>query len=71
MKTQKERLEELLKEFQIRYINNEHKDARGNWSDNCVVIHEGYKNNVGGYLDFYCQFEFDEQGKFMSVGVWE
>lgn len=27
--------------------------------------------NVEGYGDFYCEFKFDDTGKFMSVGVWE
>lgn len=28
-------------------------------------------DNVQGYDGFYTRFEFDENGKFLSVGAWE
>lgn len=32
----------------------------------CVRVWEGE-----GYVDFYVEFRFDEEGKFVSHGVWE
>lgn len=66
----KQKLESLLKEFGITHSDNSHYNARMFWTDNSVVLYSG-SGNVEGYSDFYCKFEFDEQGKFISVGVWE
>jgi hypothetical protein len=30
-----------------------------------------HHKNVGGYYDFYASFEFDANGKFIEVGIWE
>ena len=32
---------------------------------------EGVYFGVGGYQDFYTNFEFDKDGKFLSMGAWE
>lgn len=69
--TDKDKLLSLLQDFGIGYVDKKYHQARGNWDDNSVVLYEDVGGGVQGYMDFYCKFDFDEQGKFISVGVWE
>lgn len=45
-------------------------NAEGNWEESDVTLYS-QKGNVEGYYDFYCRFDFDNDGNFKSVGVWE
>jgi hypothetical protein len=58
--TDKEKLVALFTEFGIEH-GNDRKD---------IVLDEGARK-VTGYSSFYARFEFDEDGKFQQVGVWE
>ena len=58
--THKDKLEALLKEFDIEPV------IKGN----NVILEEGV-GNVDGYSGFITQFEFDDNGKFLRVGAWE
>lgn len=64
--TDKEKLENLLKEFGIGYNLN----PDGNYIDHSIVLEADY-GNVEGYPGFIAGFKFDSNGKFEYVGVWE
>lgn len=36
-----------------------------------VVVLEAKRGNVSGYSGFVARFEFDSDGKFQSLGIWE
>ena len=58
--TDQEKLTALLKEFGVGF-----KEA-----DGCLICDEG-SSKIIGYPSFYAIFEFDEQGSFVSMGVYE
>lgn len=58
--TDKERLLELLKSFNIT----------PELQDDDVTLTAGV-GNVEGYSYFFCKFKFDENGTFQLVGIWE
>ncbi len=64
MKTDKEKLEELLTEFGVGF-NQEPSKHR------FVISCEAGNNKIGGYCGFYTDFEFDLNGKFVSMGAYE
>lgn len=71
MTTDKEKLEALLKEFEITPINPDNLMwAPGYATGNDLMLASGV-GGVEGYSMFYCLFKFDEDGSFKSVGVWE
>lgn len=39
-------------------------------TDNEIILREGV-GNVGGYMEFYATFTFDDEGRFEHFGVWE
>lgn len=61
MKTDKEKLIELLTEFGVGFELEE---------NNRVVCTQG-KDKVDGYHLFYTTFDFDKDGKFTEMGAWE
>lgn len=74
--TDKEKLIELLKSFDIKF-----GDIKDSYKQGDNHINFGYNvynddsfpkcDKVGGYMGFYTSFEFDEDGKFVTVGAWE
>ena len=56
----KEKLKALLTEFGVVFEEK----------DNNIVCRDGAEK-VGGYLGFFTEFEFDAEGKFISIGAWE
>ncbi len=61
MKTDREKLEELLKLFGVGTTTE---------GENSIEIMAG-DTKVKGYSGFYASFNFDKDGKFETVGVWE
>lgn len=62
--TDKEKLEKLFTEFGIGYI--EYSDAGRD------IIHcDSGDARIDGYGYFYARFEFDGNGKFIAMGIWE
>lgn len=35
-----------------------------------VILREG-EGGVGGYMEFFAEFRFDDDGSFKFLGVWE
>lgn len=69
--TDLEKLRELIEEFVIGY--EEKRD-----DSECIIrfktsfkLEKQEKKKVYGYTGFFCNFVFDSEGKFKSVGVWE
>lgn len=60
MKTDKEKLIELLTEFGVGFELEE----------NDILCREG-RNKIDGYMMFVTSFDFDENGKFIKMGAWE
>lgn len=58
--TDREKLLALLREWKIQPV-----------LENTTVTLEAQFGNVLGYSGFAADFQFDESGKFESVGVWE
>ncbi|MFC8686018.1 hypothetical protein [Brevibacillus porteri] len=58
------KLKSLLDEFGVGYrtIQKETKEY--------IVLDSGEKK-INGYLDFYAEFEFDHDGKFVQIGIYE
>lgn len=61
--TDKQKLEALFTEFGIGFKPNEH-------TENSIVCEKG-DAKIGGYSGFTAQFDFDENGKFQEMSVWE
>lgn len=64
--TDKEKLEQLLKEFGLGYNLSPY-----NKHDDHSILLEADYGNVSGYSCFTADFEFDKNGKFKSCGIWE
>lgn len=62
--TDQEALLELLKRFDLVPHPGEPGD------DNYVMLAAKY-GNVSGYTGFIAAFEFDKNGKFVELGLWE
>lgn len=62
LKSDKDKLTELLTSFNVGWRDKPEGIKVGGWHE-C--------NNVGGYSGFYTLFEFDENGKFKTMGTWE
>jgi hypothetical protein len=58
--TDRQKLAALLDSFGVEYINEK----------NYIVFEEG-KAGVTGYTGFYTKFEFDTDGRFITVGAYE
>lgn len=72
MKTDRQKLEELLTEFGVEY--KEANYCRDSVHKVLTTECDKYmKHNKGctGYAGFYTTFQFDEQGKFVQIGSWE
>jgi hypothetical protein len=67
MKTDKERLIELLDSFGITPSANE---GLGDLAQHVVTLRAG-EGGIKGYRDFVADFEFNPDGSFKDVGVWE
>lgn len=66
--TDRERLLELLKSFGIPML----ADTQGYQVSGMGVTENIITLMMGeGYAGFYCDFIFDNDGKFESFGVWE
>lgn len=66
MKTHKQKVIDLLTELGIGFTVD-HPEY--NPSTNILV--KSSNNGVDGYCMFYNLFEFDEDGKFKVLGIWE
>lgn len=80
-----DRTKEFLDSLGVLYSQDE-RSNRMSWPEDEPVTHtlafgktdhgedsDGYPEckKVGGYNGFYTCFNFDENGKFLTVGVWE
>ena len=65
MLTDKEKLEELLKEFGVEFSITPHNT--GEWAVEC---RKG-DTKVDGYSGFFTRFTFTADGKFKDIGAWE
>ena len=63
--TNVEELRALLKKFDVEY--SEHAETDGTID---ITMTEGSKNVVG-YMGFHVTFNFNSDGGFEGVGVWE
>jgi hypothetical protein len=70
--TDKEKLLALLASFGIEpYLNNgdySHYKTVGAVSEVTLLAQSG---GVEGYSNFFTEFTFDKDGKFVNVGIWE
>lgn len=66
MKTDKQKLEDLLIEFGVGFKS----DVFSNVDRSYIKCKEG-RDKVGGYVEFYTNFEFDLDGEFIELGAWE
>ena len=67
--TDKQKLEALLTGFKVEYKAKDHYDIAGDLSTSVTCSEGGEK--VDGYCMFFTAFEFDKNGKFISMGAWE
>jgi hypothetical protein len=58
--TDKEKVISLLTELGIGFEDE----------SNIIHCHEGM-SKVEGYIRFYMNWTFDENGKFINIGIWE
>ncbi len=58
--TDQEKLVALLSEFGVEML-----------TCNTTVQLQARTKGVVGYLDMFAEFEFDQQGKFVQIGLWE
>jgi len=66
MKTDKENWVNLLEEMGIEFSDSvDDRDAH------MILRLQQGANLVGGYLWFFINIEFDENGKFVIIGAWE
>ena len=69
MTTDLDRTKELLDSFGVLYTAEENSIVFGKyWFSDCPFPK---CEKVDGYSGFYTAFDFDDQGKFLSVGAWE
>jgi len=67
VKTDREKLTELFTELGIGFkIGGEETVNQG-----AIICKEGRDARVDGYNRFYAQFNFQEDGKFIDMGVGE
>jgi hypothetical protein len=71
--TDKEKLKALLTEFGIGFTEPVAEECQNNIMGIVIEkgnVEEGHEK-VTGYYGFSAEFEFDAEGKFIQVGVWE
>lgn len=73
MKTDYERTKEFMDSLGILYSNYTVYDTQNVVFGNTDLSDDVFPDcdKVGGYDGFYTRFEFDENGKFLTVGAWE
>ena len=74
--TDREEFIKFFEKFNIPYHTKEHdpKTYYDDIKENEIVItaDDGDKlNGIEGYLHFYCDIRFDENDKFLKIGIWE
>lgn len=62
MKTDREKLKELLSDFGITGYSEDEKK---------ISIKDRCCDKASGYFRFYVDFEFDGSGKFLNMGLYE
>lgn len=73
MTSQRDRLVALLAEFGVKPLDvYTLASARFGPAETArdVILHADI-GGVEGYSSFYAVFEFDDEGRFVKVGVWE
>lgn len=75
IKTDLDRTREFLDSLGVLYSVNPLKDSRRGLKfgrpSGCFGDEYPECDKVGGYTGFSTQFEFDKNGKFLTVGAWE
>jgi hypothetical protein len=59
-----EKLKALLNEFGVEYSTEAVDDGVG------IVCRSG-ADKVDGYCSFFVEFQFEEDGRFKKIGIWE
>lgn len=68
--TDVEKLIELLSSFGVEFSRDDMARADTGKISDVVTLYCG-SEKVGGYCGFFTEFEFDENGTFVTVGAWE
>ena len=75
MKTDKERFLELMSDFgvQAKTYDEYYKPTcvKDDGMRNTYIIETGIEPKQRGYIGFVTEFEFDADGKFVKMGIWE
>ena len=73
-----DKLTALLDSFGVEYYTNTRKGLFNSYQtttedQDAIIITTEMEDTtkVGGYTNFYTNFEFDKDGKFISMGAWE
>lgn len=72
--TDREKLKSLLNEFGINFKEGgtNFRGASIPEMKNDIEVHaQGKEHKVNGYMGFFCTFEFDDDGKFVQMGIFE
>lgn len=68
--TDVEKLIELLSSFGVEFSRDNEAKSDAVVDSDVVTLYCG-SEKVGGYCGFFTEFEFDENGTFVTVGAWE
>ncbi len=75
MKTDNERFLELMSDFgvQVKTYEEYYKPTcvQNDAMLNTYIIQTGIEPKQMGYYGFVTEFEFDNDGKFVRLGIWE
>ena len=73
-----DKLKDLLKSFGVEFTVNprnlllDYYKTDTDIQDAVIItVEQEDCNGIGGYDGFYTNFEFDKDGKFISMGAWE
>lgn len=71
--TDKEQLKALLLKFGVHLTDSEEKEVEADQGKNflCVEADDSDKGRQMGYHCFFVDFNFDKDGNFINMGIWE
>jgi hypothetical protein len=65
-----EKVKQLFSELNIGWLTEVPDRIPVNDNNKRLILYSG-KEKIDGYCDFFSEFEFDSDGKFIKVGIWE